>query len=692
MTNENPKSQQAEAGGEQGTTENQAQGPSVSGPSASRPSATGPYGTWASPITAGLVAEGAIGLSGPAVRNPGGSAAETWWAELRPNEAGRVVLVCDGEDQIKAPFSARTRVHEYGGRAWWLGYEGRTYFANWDDQRLYRIDGSGQQPVAITPEPTERHAYRYTDGVETPDGKWVICVREDHHAEVIASRGEAANEIVAIPVRGKTAPQVLASEADMVAAPRVSPDGRWLSWFQWDHPRMPWDGTELCAAALYASGRIGQPQVVAGGPDQALHGPDWTSAGDLVFSSDETGWWNLYKWAPGASKPVPMTQLVGSEIGGPPWVFGTQHWAELPSGDLAVIWTIDAAERLAVLGADNYPVVLDVPTAQVSGITAGPNGGVCAVASTPRSLPAVIEVDPETGGLMFHRPANDLGVDQRWFSLGEKIGFASADGRPGHAYFYAPTGPDSGDERRSELPPLVVMGHGGPTSHSTPALSLKVQYWTSRGFAVVDVNYGGSTGYGREYRRLLDGKWGIVDVEDVVSAATALVRGRRVDANRITIRGGSAGGFTVLAALEQSDIFSAGTSLYGVADLTALAEDTHKFESRYLDGLVGPWPEARAVYEERSPLHHADKLNSPLLVMQGSEDEVVPPNQSQAIVAAVAQKGLPHAYLEFEGEQHGFRKGENIIRSLEAELWFYGRVFGFTPHDQIAPVEGAVGL
>jgi dipeptidyl aminopeptidase/acylaminoacyl peptidase len=340
---------------------------------------------------------------------------------------------------------------------------------------------------------------------------------------------------------------------------------------------------------------------------------------------------------------------------------------------------------LATVADDGTVWVLeDFDCALIAGL-APLDDEVVVVSASASELLSVKQVNTITAETVVHRHPSDLGVDSTWFSQAEAISFPSGSGRTSHAFFYPPTGP-SLEGSAGELPPLVVMGHGGPTSHATPGLSLKVQYWTSRGFGVVDVNYGGSTGFGTDYRRLLNGQWGIVDVEDVISAASFLASAGRVDPDRIAIRGGSAGGFTVLAALEQSDIFAAGTSLYGVADLKALAEDTHKFESRYLDTMIGPWPEAQDVYEERSPINHTDGLSSPLLVMQGSEDEVVPPSQSEAIVAAVAAKGIPHAYLVFEGEQHGFRQAPNVIRSFEAELWFYGYVFGFEPADDIEPV------
>lgn len=490
---------------------------------------------------------------------------------------------------------------------------------------------------------------------------------------------------------------------------------------------MPWDGTELCIAELSgaelsaeelstqqslsgvelsdgSSGiEAGEPKTVAGssapGADEAIHGSDWLSTGELVFSTDRSGYWNLHAWDPATGKERELSSLEGSEIGAPAWVFGTQAWTELQAGQLAVSVTAGARDSIGLLdtGSDPDPrpagqvQILDIEVASVGSLAASESGTIIALVGKPDELMSIIEVDPATAEVQVLRPPADLGVDSQWFSRAETFDFESAGGRQSHAFFYPPTGAGVAGVH-GELPPLIVMGHGGPTAHSSPDLSLKVQYWTSHGFAVLDVNYGGSTGFGRDYRRLLNDSWGLVDVEDCVAGAEQLAAAGRVDGQRMAIRGGSAGGFTVLRALEVSDAFSAGTSLYGVADLAALAADTHKFEARYLDGLIGPYPQAQTIYDERSPINHTQDLSCPLLVMQGSEDEVVPPSQSEAIVAAVAAKGLPHAYLLFEGEQHGFRQSETIVRSLQAELWFYGKVFGFTPAEPIADVPGAVGF
>lgn len=690
------------------------------------------YGTWPSPISAQLVAAGGIRLGDLATRNTD-NGIEIWWVESRPKEDGRGVLVAwhpgdDPADQLDAPWSVRTQVHEYGGGSFWLGSR-YVYFVNWSDQRLFRFDPGHydeSRPQPLTGNCPVERGWRYADGVEHPDGSAVVCVREDHTSSGAASDVDPhpRNELVAIPADGGQA-TVLVSGPDFISCPRVSPDGRWLSWIQWDHPNMPWDETSLCAAPLFGGNgpsgaprstsplRIGNIQVVASGA--AIQGADWTSDGRLVYSTDESGFWNLAWWTPAGEGT--LTRLQYAEIGCPPWVFGTRQWAELNDGRLGVIVTNDAADSLAVVDGDGmiHPVPhVDTPDHEhpdqiagplsVGAIAPGPDGTATTLVASATSLTAVASIDVDSGRWQVHRPPDELTVAvgsdddanqefelSDWLSVPEPVWFDSGD-HDTHCFFYPPTGPVSVVGRPDGLPPLVVMGHGGPTSHATPALDLKIQYWTSRGFAVADVNYGGSSGFGRGYRRRLNGMWGVVDVEDCIAAADHLARLDKVDGDRMVIRGGSAGGLTVLNALITSDRFAAGTSLYGVADLTALARDTHKFELRYVDNMVGPYPDAADVYRERSPINNVDRLSVPMLVMQGMEDKIVPPSQSEAIVAALAAKNIPHAYLEFEGEQHGFRQAANIVRSLEAELWFYGRVLGFEPADDIEPPKGSVGL
>ena len=599
---------------------------------------------------------------------------DVYWSELRPAEAGRVQVVRrtpDGEvhDLLPEGFSARTRVHEYGGGAWFVD-DGWVWFANWPDQRLYRVPADGSAgPEAVTPE----GPYRFADMRRLDD--FLVCVRERHD-----TGGEAANEVVALPVDGRGEPQVLVAGPDFVANPRLSPSGQQLVWIEWDHPDMPWDSTRLRAAAIEVrdgSVIVGDPVTVAGGPGESVIQPVFRRDGELHFLSDRTDWWNAYSVT--AEGDVVAQTSLEAEIGTPQWVFGMSRYGFLADGRMVFARASEGVDHLAVREIDGTIRDLDVPYTEIASLAVRPTSVVFVGAGFDRE-PAVVELTVDDEGVEVLRPPRDLALDPAWFSTGRAVSFPSGpDGaRTAHALYYPPTNPDV-EPPDDEAPPLLVLIHGGPTSMARARLDLAKQYWTSRGFAVVDVNYGGSTGFGRPYRELLQGQWGIVDVEDCVAAARWLAEQGLADGDRLCIRGGSAGGFTVLAALAGTDVFAAGASSYGVADLKALAEETHKFESRYLDGLVGPYPEAKAVYEERSPINHVDRLDSPLIVFQGLEDEVVPPNQSEMVVDALRRKGVTVEYHPFEGEQHGFRKAETVVAVLEAELAFYGRVLGFTP-------------
>jgi dipeptidyl aminopeptidase/acylaminoacyl peptidase len=637
-----------------------------------------PHGEWPSPITPDLVVAASVGLG--EVLLDGG---DVCWSELRPAEGGRVQVVRrtpDGtnHDLLPEGFSARTRVHEYGGGAW-LVYDGWLYFADWADQRLYRMATESGAPEAITPVPPSPGAWRYAD-MRVLDG-FIICVMERHDTGV-----EAVNEIVAVPIDGSGPPQVLVSGPDFVANPRLSPSGMHLVWIQWDHPDMPWDSTELRAAPIEVVDgvvRLGDAAAVAGGPGESVIQPVFGHDGELHFLSDRTGWWNVYAVTEAAT--IVATELE-AEIGTPQWVFGMSRYGFLADGRMVFAYARDGLDHLAVLSPQGSVSDLEVPYTEISSVAVRPRSVVLVGASFEQEA-AVVEVPiegdvnaPVAGAASVLREPRDLGLDRAWFSVAQPVSFRSgASGeRTAHALYYPPANPEV-EAPEAEAPPLLVLIHGGPTAMARGRLDLAKQYWTSRGFALVDVNYGGSTGYGRAYRELLKGQWGVVDVEDVIAAATHLADQRLADPERLCIRGGSAGGFTVLAALVQSDVFAAGACSYGVADLTALAEETHKFESRYLDGLVGPYPEAKQRYEERSPINHVDQLDSPLIVFQGLEDEIVPPNQSEMVVEALQAKGVPVEYHPFEGEQHGFRKSETVIAVLRAELAFYGRVLGFTP-------------
>jgi dipeptidyl aminopeptidase/acylaminoacyl peptidase len=640
-----------------------------------------PYGSWPTPITSELVTAAAVRLG--EVRVDG---ADVVWAEGRPAEGGRTQLVRRTPDGVTTDLlpdgrNARTAVHEYGGAAWWVR-DGVVWFTDWADQRLYRL-GPGGEPEPITPEPTAPRADRYADGDVAPDGATIVCVRERHAGP---SAADVRNEIVRLAADALSKPDVLVSGTDFVAAPRLGPDGATLAWLQWNHPSMPWDDTQLIVRDLES----GEETVVAGGPGESVLEPRFEPDGSLLFLSDRTDWWNLYRWTPGADI-APVVSL-DAEIGEPAWVFGSARYARLDDGRIAYARWRDGRDGLAVRRTDGTLADLEVPFSAIAAVRAAGPDAIVVVAGSPTAEPGVHRVEVSTSAVETLRPPRDLGLEPARISVPEHITFDSVDGagvpRRAHAQFYPPASVDShGPE--DELPPLLVQIHGGPTAAATPVLSVGVQYWTSRGFAVVDVNYGGSTGYGRAYRQELLGEWGVIDVADCLAAARRLAEQGRVDGHRLCIRGGSAGGFTTLAALARDDTpFAAGADHFGVADLEALAADTHKFESRYLDRLVGPYPQDRDVYVERSPIHHVERFTRPLIVLQGAEDEVVPPNQSEMIVDALRARGTPVAYLLFDGEQHGFRRAENIRRALDAELSFYSQVLGFElPEDEgIEPV------
>lgn len=661
------------------------------------------YGTWASPISATEVSTASVRL-GDVVAIDGAF----FWAETRPDDNGRCVIVkavgsAAPVDMYQAPFNTRTRVHEYGGGAWWVD-KTYLYFVHWNDQRIYRVAHQGSaptQPEAITPEPKHKHGLRYADGAVHPDGIHLVCVRESHDA----IDEKVTNEIVLIKTRQRagavsTDPVVIANGADFYSTPRFSQSGESLSWIEWQHPQMPWDGTELKVVELDRNLQPKKTVHVAGSASESIMGATWARNGCLVFASDRSGWWNLYAVdITSQYAERTLTHFNDREVGVPPWVFATQRFVELPSENalrFAAITTRNACDQMVVVEADGSCTELDTPFVQISSLSAAADGTVLLNGSPNDSSACITHsvISPEANGndaavspWLNVKPPAPLAFANSWISTPESITL-NTDGREVHAFFYTPRGAGlSGSD--NELPPLVVMGHGGPTGHSTAAMKLSIQFWTSRGIAVVDVNYSGSSGYGRDYRRRLAGQWGVIDVEDCIAAAQHLAATARVDPARMVIRGGSAGGLTVLRALQTSECFAGGTTLYGVTDLAMLAQDTHKFESRYLDGLLGGTIEEQPdIYRERSPIHHCDDLSCPILILQGDEDEVVPPSQSAAIADAAAKKGLPHAYVLFTGEQHGFRQTENVVRALELELWFYGQVLGFDPADQIeAPVE-----
>ncbi len=622
-----------------------------------------PYGAWRSPITSELIVGETIGLGDILV--DGG---DIYWIESRPSEGGRNVLVRRGPagdiaDITPAPFSARTRVHEYGsGAATVQG--GLICFSNFADQRLYRQAAGGGAPEPLTP---EGMGWRYADGLFDAGRRRWIGVREAH-----AAGGRVDNTLVAIDFAAPGPGHVLAQGHDFYASPKLSPDGGRLAWLSWDHPNMPWVGTELWLAAIAADGSLATPRLIAGGAAESIFQPQWSPDGVLYFVSDRTGWWNLYCVGPGLGSVHPLCPRA-AEFGQAQWNFGQSTYAFLAAEQLVSTYRDAGRGHLARLDvASGKLVALDLPFTDFGAVWVAGGRIVCR-AGSPVDPPAIVAIDPANGAAEVLRrsaPSADDDALRRYFSVPQHLAFATENGLAAYAHYYPPANPDHAPPP-AERPPLVVKCHGGPTASASSVLNLGIQYWTSRGIAVIDVDYGGSTGYGRAYRERLKGAWGVVDVDDCVNATRHVIAEGLADGERAVITGGSAGGYTVLAALALRDVFKAGASYYGVSDVAALARDTHKFESRYLDWLIGPYPERADLYRERSPLTHADRLSRPVIFFQGAEDRIVPPNQTEMMVEALRRRGIPVGYLLFAGEQHGFRRAETIKRALDAELYFY---------------------
>ena len=634
-----------------------------------------PYGTWSSPVTPALLVEQAVGLSSVTV-----SGAVIFWVESRPSEGGRQVLMSASLDrpqeavEVTGPdFSVRTQVHEYGGRCYAVSGEA-VVFSNWADQRLWVTDRRGGAPRPVSPEPDRPRADRYADPVIDPSGSWVLCVRERHLAS-----GEVVNDLVALPLDGSAGPVQLAAGHDFYSFPRLSPAGDRLAWISWDHPAMPWDATTLSVAPVSFSEAgpvLGQARTVAGGPDESVTQPCWSRDGVLHFVSDRWGWWNIF------DEEGRSLFTMAAEFASPDWVFGNSSYGFDPRGDVIAAWSAPDGTRIGWMprsgaGPGGGLQRMTFPFSSYSSVCPI-EGGAVAVAASPTSAPALVRLDWQSGTSTVIRRSRPERLDAGYISVPETIEFPTGSDDSAYAHFYAPTNPDF-TAPDAERPPVLVILHGGPTASTSAVLNLAVQFWTTRGFAVADVDYRGSSGYGRAYRKKLDGAWGLADVEDCAAVVAELDRRGLVDGRRALIRGGSAGGFTTLAALAFTDAFAAGASHYGVADLELLARDTHKFESRYLDSMIGPWPEAAEEYRRRSPIHHIDAITSPLILFQGLDDAVVPPAQSQLMYEALAARGVPVAYLAFEGEQHGFRRSETVTAVMAAELDFYGRVLGFSP-------------
>lgn len=603
---------------------------------------------------------------------------DLYWSELRPFEGGRIVVCkrgADGSTSDVTPqgFNARSRVHEYGGGHFAVKH-GTVFFTNFNDQRLYRQDAGGA-PRAITPEADIRHA----DMVVDDRRGWVIAVREDH----TTGSHEAVNTIVAVDADGRREPITIASGNDFYSSPKLSPDGGRVAWQTWNHPNMPWDGSEVWIGELDRDGNVTSSRKVAGGLDESVLEPEWSPAGELYFLSDRSDWWNIYRSRGEGDEAVCHR---AAEFGAPQWVFG-HRWYDFGGPDEIVCLYAEASgSKLGRIDLDTgrlQPIELFYTTlfnVQVSGRKAA----MYATSSTLAERVLVIDLDTLAQEVV--RVANPAHIESGYFSVPKPIEFPTEDGLTAHAFYYPPRNQDY-EAPAGEKPPLVVHCHGGPTGSAGPTYPFEYQYWTSRGFALVDVNYGGSAGYGRAYRRRLNGQWGVVDVDDCINAARHLSQQGLADPDRVSITGGSAGGYTVLLSLTKCDFYNAGASHYGIGDLELFIKETHKFESHYCDTLIGPFPERADLYRDRSAIYFAENLKCPVILFQGLEDKIVPPSQAETFIEVCRQKGLPYAYVPFEGEQHGFRQDRNIRRAREGELYFLSRIFGFDAADYVEPVE-----
>ena len=616
------------------------------------------FGSWTSPITAKTLVEGVVRYAEIEVDGD-----ELYWLEARPEEKGRQVFVRDSDNQdlYSAPFSARTTVHEYGGKCGAI-LNGVLYFSNYTDQHLYKVK-IGEEPTLVT----DLENMRFADMSIHPSGKWLYAVGEDH-----TNFPNIENLLVRVDLESGEVARI-ATGHDFYSSPRISPDGSRLCFYLWDHPNMPWDGTELWVATLDDMGCISELNKIAGGKEESVIEPSWSPDGVLYYASDRTNYWNLY------DETGSLLLEMDGEFASPPWVFGSMNHAFL---------TIDGSPYIAATiteKGEDFLVLINRKTKDLKRIFLEFNflsdihsykDGLIFFASSPFLPQRMVYFDPKTESCTLLRATKEYDISHEYISAPISIAFPTANNKEAYAFYYPPTNPNYGKETSGEKPPLIVACHGGPTAHVSPRFALSIQYWTSRGFALCDVNYGGSTGYGREYRNRLRGSWGVVDVEDCCNAAKYLIEKGLVDPHRLAIRGGSAGGFTTLACLAFTNVFQAGTDLFGVSDLIGLTECTHKFESRYNDTLVGPYPEDKEKYIRYSPAHSVSQISAPVLILQGDEDKIVPPSQSEVVYNALLKNCIPTAYIVYKGEQHGFRKAENIIHSLESELYFYCKIFG----------------
>ncbi len=619
---------------------------------------TAPFGSWESPITAADTVAGVVRFSD--IQYDDGT---LYWLESRPSEGGRSVLVRRLPDRtidevLAETANVRTMVHEYGGGAY-LASDGAVIYSDFADQRLYGVQGGAAIP--ITPEPPRPMALRYGDAIPGADGS-LICVRETHPDD-----GEATNELVSVDLDGTAT--VIASGSDFYSSPRISMDRTKIAWIEWSHPNMPWDGTRLIVADFED---LTDRTIVAGGPDESIVQPEWTWDGILVFASDRTGWWNLYRFDGGSTDAL---LTMEAEFAGPAWLLGFSWYGLLSGGRVVAAFWEDGEHHLGVIGTDGQLERIDLDYSSYGyHLTTDGDHTVWFVGTHPKRPSALVEFDVDSGVETVIR-SNPSNVDEAYAPEPRLITFPTTGGEAAHAIYYPPTNPGF-EGPDGDRPPLIVNIHGGPTANVYAMFSLQTAFWTSRGVGFVDVNYRGSTGFGRAYREKLENEWGVLDVDDAVAAAEYLASIGEVDGDRLAISGGSAGGYTTLAALAFRDTFSAGASYYGIADIEMLMGDSHKFESRYEARLLGSDPE---VWRERSPIHSVDQIDVPVALFQGLDDKVVPPNQALLIAEALEERQIPFVHVEYEGEGHGFRKAENVINSLETELTFYGEVFEFRP-------------
>ncbi len=631
-----------------------------------------PFGSWKSPITMDTVLAKSVRLSEVALEG-----SSIYWIEGRPEESGRNVIVKRESDKLISdklpePFNARTRVHEYGGGTYHL-VGGSIYFTHFNDQRIY-CKRADEDPVPLSKEEN----CRYADFTYDRPRNRLLCVREDHRDE----EREPVNAIVSIFLDPPYKVEVLVSGSDFYSSPRISPDGSNLAWLSWDHPNMPWDGTDLSMAAISKEGSLEERISIAGGKEESIFQPEWSPDNTLHFVSDRSGWWNLYRHKEGR---VESLYSMEAEFGQPQWVFGMAKYGFQSEQTILCSYTQDGVWHLGRLDTINKSLEkIESPFTVIEDLQVG-DDIVVFIGGSPTTSLSVVMMDLETDKMDALRSSSSLKIDTDYLSIPQAIEYPTNDNLTAHGFYYPPKNKDFAGPAKV-LPPLIVIMHGGPTAPTDAVLDCRIQFWTSRGFAVFDINYGGSTGYGTEYRRRLNGQWGVVDLNDCENGARYLADKGFVDNERIAIRGGSAGGYTVLSALTFGEVFKTGASYYGVSDLEVLAKETHKFESRYLDRIIGPYPDAIQLYRDRSPFYHLEKVERPIIFFQGLEDEIVPPNQAEMMVDALREKGIPVAYLAFEGEQHGFRQAKNIKRATEAELYFYAQIFDFEPADSIEPV------